>query len=88
MVSGEFVVVGACELVDEPFKTWGTFQVNKLPALETDKVVVMGFEGFCKLVTLLKADLNNIDDAKLREELEGPIDARALRKLACFEDFL
>ncbi len=88
MVSGELVVVGACELVDEPFKTWGTLQVNKLPALETDKVVVMGFEGFCELVALLEADLNDIDYAKFREELEGPVNARALRELACFEDFL
>lgn len=88
MVSGEFIVVGARELIDEPFKTWGTLQVNKLPTLETDKVVVMGFEGLCELVALFEANLNNIDDAKFREELEGPVDARTFRELACFEDFL
>ena len=48
----------------------------------------MRFEGVCELVALFEADLHDIDDTELREELECPVDARALGELAGAKDFL
>lgn len=87
-MGGEFVVVGAREFVDESFETGGAFKVYELAALEAYKVVVMCFEGLSELVTLFEANLNNVDDTEFCKELERPVNARTLCKLARFENLL
>lgn len=78
----------ACELVDEFFQARRPFEVYEFPALYTDKVVVMCFEGLCELVALFKANLDNVDDSEFREELQSAVDAGALGELAGTQNLL
>lgn len=87
MVSGELVVVGAGEFVDESFEARSSLEIDELPTFEADKVVMMGFKGLSKLVALFEADLNHVDDTELGKELQGPIDACTLGELARFDKF-
>lgn len=87
MVRGEFVVMGAGEFVDETFKPRGALEVYEFAAFDADQVVMMRFERLSELVTLFKADLEDVDDAHLAEELKRAVDACAFREVAGFDNF-
>lgn len=88
MVRGEFVIVSAGELVYKLFKSRCALEVNEFAALDTNQVMMMLSEGLSKLVALLKADLDDLDYPQFCEELKRAVDACALGKLTCSQDFL
>lgn len=88
MMSGEFVIVRAGELVYKLFEPWCTLEVNEFAALDTNQVMMMLSEGLSELVALLKADLDNLDYPQFRKELKRTVHACAFGKFTCSQDFL
>lgn len=88
MMRGECVIVSAGKFAHEFFESRCAFKVYQRTAFDANEVMVVCFEGFCELVALFEADLNDIDDTKFCEELECAVNARALGELAGAQDFL